>query len=160
MQQVTAVALRLLAIWLLIQLIINLPTLILIFTSVQKYQQREIPITAYVGLIGTFLIVGLAAVFLINKSATSILTRTKSDPENALSKDTQAILFQIAGLYFVVNSLAYLPRSLSFIPSTIDASMSSLMWPIGLLFQLFIGLWLITNTTFWLKLFNKLRGRN
>jgi large-conductance mechanosensitive channel len=158
-QQVTAIALRLFSIWLLIQLILNLPSFVMLFASVEQYQQQEIPMGAYVGLIGAFILVGLIAVFLINKAANSVLNSAKSDSEATLSSDSQKVLFQLAGLYFVVNALAYLPRSLSFIPNTIEISASSILWPAGLVFQLAIGLWLVSASTFWLNLFNKLRGR-
>lgn len=158
-QQVTAIALRLFSIWLLIQLILNLPSLIMLFASVEQYQQREIPIEAYVGIIGAFILVGLIAVLLINKAANSVLNRAKSESETTLSDDSKKVLFQLAGLYFVVNAIAYLPRSLSFIPNTLEISASSILWPAGLAFQLIIGLWLVSASTFWLDLFNKLRGR-
>lgn len=158
-QQVTAIALRLFSIWLLIQLILNLPSLVMLFASVEQYQQQEIPMGAYAGLIGAFILVGLIAAFLINKAASSVLRSAKSDSETTLSNDSQKVLFQLAGLYFVVNAVAYLPRSLSFIPNAVEISSTSILWPAGLAFQLIIGLWLVSASTFWLNLFNKLRGR-
>ena len=158
-QQVTAIALRIFSIWLLIQLILNLPSLVMLFASVEQYQQQEIPIAAYASLIGVFISIGLIAVFLINKAANSVLNRATSDSEATLSSDSQKVLFQLAGLYFVVNALAYLPRSLAFIPSSMETSSSSILWPAGLVFQLAVGLWLVSASTFWVNLFNKLRGR-
>lgn len=158
-QQVTAIALRLFSIWLLIQLILNLPSLMVLFASVKQYQQKEIPMEAYVILIGLFILIGLIAVFIINKAASSVLSRATSDSEATLSCDSQKVLFQLAGLYFVVNALAYLPRSLAFIPNSMEISSTSILWPAGLTFQLVVGLWLVSASTFWLNLFNKLRGR-
>ncbi len=51
-QQVTAIALRLISIWLLVELVLNLPSLVLVLSSVDQYQQQEIPWGAYVGIIG------------------------------------------------------------------------------------------------------------
>ncbi|WCE30915.1 hypothetical protein [Vibrio sp. SCSIO 43137] len=158
-QQVTAIALRLFSIWLLIQLILNLPSFVMLFASVGQYQQQEMPMGVYAGLIGAFILVGLIAVFLINKAANSVLSRATSDSQATLSSDSQKVLFQLAGLYFVVNALAYLPRSLSFLPNTIEISLSSVLWPAGLVFQLAVGLWLASASTFWLNLFKTLRGR-
>lgn len=158
-QQVTAIALRLFSIWLLIQLILNLPSFVMLFASVGQYQQQEIPMGVYAGLIGAFILVGLIAVFLINKAANSVLSRATSDSEATLSSDSQKVLFQLAGLYFVVNALAYLPRSLSFLPNTMEIPLSSILWPAGLVFQLVVGLWLVSASTFWLNLFKTLRGR-
>jgi len=117
------------------------------------------PLVAYIGLTGSFLLIGIVAVFLINKAAKSVLSRAQTDSENSLSKDSQKALFQLAGLYFVVDAIVYLPRSLGFIPNTADISVSSLLWAVGLAFQLTVGLWLVTNSSFWLNLFQKLRGR-
>lgn len=131
----------------------------MLFASVEQYQQQEIPMGAYIIIAGGFILVGLIAVFLINKAANSVLNRAKSEFEATLSNDSQKVLFQLAGLYFVVNALAYLPRSLAFIPNTAEISVSSILWPAGLAFQLIVGLWLVGSSTFWLNLFSKLRGR-
>lgn len=158
-QQITAIALRLISIWLLIQLVLNLPSLVILFASVEQYQQQEMPMIVYAGIVVAFILVGLIAVFVISRAANSVLYSAKSESETTLSNDSQKVLFQLAGLYFVVNALAYLPRSLGFISSTVEISSSSILWPAGLVFQLVIGLWLVSASTFWLNLFNKLRGR-
>ncbi|MBN7770645.1 hypothetical protein KUV44_17580 [Marinobacter daepoensis] len=158
-QQVTAIALRVISIWLLIEVVLNLPSLFLAYSSIEQYQQKEMPLVAYIGLTGSFLLIGIVAVFLINKAAKSVLSRAQTDSESSLSNDSQKALFQLAGLYFVVDAIVYLPRSLGFIPNTAEISVSSLLWAVGLAFQLAVGLWLVTNSSFWLKLFQKLRGR-
>ena len=114
---------------------------------------------AYIGIIGSLTLVGLFAAFLINKAATSVLNKAKSDSEATLGIESQKLLFQLVGLYFVVNALVYLPRSLSFIPSTTEINLTNWLWSAGLIFQLGIGVWLVSSSTFWLNLFNKLRGR-
>jgi predicted metal-binding membrane protein len=91
-QQVTAIALRLFSIWLLIQIILNLPSLVILFASVGQYQQQEIPKVAYAALIGVIILIGLIAVFLINKAANSVLSRAASDSEATLSSDSQKLL--------------------------------------------------------------------
>lgn len=131
----------------------------MLFTTVKQYQQQEIPMVVYASIIGGFILLGLIAVFLINKTANSVLKRAKSESETTLRCESQKVLFQIAGLYFVVNALAYLPRSLAFIPNTAEISSTNILWPAGLAFQLIIGLWLVGSSTFWVKLFSKLRGR-
>jgi len=158
-QQITAIALRLFSIWLLIQVILNLPSLVTLFAGLEQYNQQEMPMEFYAGVIGVFVLIGLIVAFLINKVASSVLNRAKSDSEETLSGDSQKVLFQLVGLYFVVNALAYVPRSLSFIPHTLEISLSDILWPAGLVFQLIIGLWLVSASSFWLDLFNKLRGR-
>jgi len=157
-RQITAIALRLLAIWLLIQLILNLSSLIVLFANVEDYQQHEMPLFAYVSLIISFLAVGLVAAYLINKSANSVLDHAESQPETSLSNDSQKVLFQLAGFYFVVDAVSYLPRSLAFIPKTEGLSLLNLLWPAGVALQLIIGLWLVGSSSFWVGVFHKLRG--
>jgi len=163
-QQIAAITLRLFSIWLSIQLILNLPSIGVLFASVEKYRQQEIPAGVYISVVGGVFLAGLIAVFLINKAANSVLKRAKSGSEATLSSDSQKVLFQMAGLYFVVNALAYLPRSLAFILNAAEFSSASILWPAylgsaGLTFQLLIGLWLVGSSTFWFNLFLRLRGR-
>ena len=157
-QQVAAIALRLLAIWLLIQIVLNLPTLVMMLSSMGQYQQQQIPLMAYMGIMGSFLVIGLIIAFLIQKAATSVLAHAKTESALTLSDESQMVLFQLAGLYFIVTALAWLPRSLSIIPESLEITVSSILWPAGLLFQLIVGLWLVANSVFWLNLLNKLRG--
>ena len=131
----------------------------MLFASIEQYQQQEIPIGAYIGIISAIVGVGLIAAYLINRAATSVLTRATSGSEATLSFDSQQVLFQLAGLYFVIDAVAYLPRSLSFIPGSIEISLASIFHPVGLILQLAAGIWLVSNSTYWVNLFTKLRGR-
>ena len=158
-QQVAAIVLRLLAIWLLIQIVLNLPTLVMMLSSMGQYQkQQQIPLMAYLAIMGSFLVIGLIIALLIRKATTSILAHAKTESDLTLSDESQMVLFQLAGLYFIVTALARLPGALSIIPESLEVTVSSILWPAGILFQLIVGLWLVANSVFWLNLFNKLRG--
>ncbi|MCC5879709.1 MAG: hypothetical protein JJU03_07435 [Idiomarina sp.] len=158
-QQITAIALRILSIWLLIHLLLSLPGMALTFPSFEIFHQQETPKWMLFGVSAALFALGLLAVFLLFKTSKSVLTHSKSDFPLALNEDSQKVLFQLAGLYFVVNALAYLPRSLAPISSAFELSMGDFLTPVGLLLQLLIGVWLASRSAFWLKLFQKLRGR-
>ena len=158
-QQVAAVALRLLAIWFLIQIVLNLSSVIMMLSIMGDYQQQQIPVVAYIGIMASFLVVGLVVAFLIDKASESVLARAKTDSALTLSDESQMVLFQLAGLYFIVTALASLPSSLSFIPESVEITATNVFWPAGLLFELVVGFWLVANSVFWLRLFNKLRSR-
>ena len=158
-QQITAIALRLLSIWLLIHIVLSLPSIVLSFQSFESFYQNEAPTLMFFGVVIAFYALGLLAVFLIFKAATSVLVHAKSDSALTLSEESQKVLFQLAGLYFVVNALAYLPRTFAPIVSSVDLSLTPHLGSAGLLLQLFIGLWLASCSAFWLRLFQKLRGR-
>jgi len=43
-QQVTAIALRIISIWLLIEVVLNLPSIFLAYSSIEQYQRKEMPL--------------------------------------------------------------------------------------------------------------------
>lgn len=75
-----------------------------------------------------------------------------------LSHDTQRLLFQLAGLYFIVVGLARLPGALAFIPNVEQLSLSFWLTSTGPALQLAIGVWLVVSSARWAKLFQRLRG--
>ena len=158
-KEVTAIALRLFSIWLLVQVILNVSSIALLMTSVEQYQGQVIPEYVYFMLIGSFIAIGLLAAYLIWASAKSVLNRCPSSGSRGLDLDGQRFLLQLGGAYFIVTSLAYLPRSLGFLAHSLEFSYMNLLWPLGLAFQLGIGLALLVGASHWAVLFAKLRGR-
>ena len=160
-QQVTAIALRALAIWLLLQVVLNSPGLILLLNESKYYRNQSIPIEVYSLVIGGFYAVGFTAAFLLNRLAGSVLKKMKSkeDVEVHLTIDSEKFLLQLLGAYFLVDSLVNLPGSLSSIIHTESVVMTQFFWPAGLLLQLLIGLSLISCSSFWSRILVILRGR-
>lgn len=156
-QQITAVALKLIAIWLVLQMFLNIPSLVMLFTNLEQYQQKAIPAVIYFWMITCFLVIGLVAAYLIFKTAASVLASAKTETSLALAEDSQKVLFQFAGIYFVVRSLAQLPTSISFIPVTPAIDTANALGLIGIIIQLLAGLWLVIYPGFWLKLLQGLR---
>src|SRR5690625_789539 len=72
-KEVTAIALRLFSIWLLVQVILNVSSIALLLTSVEQYQGQVIPDYVYFMLIGSFIAIGLLAAYFIWASAKSAL---------------------------------------------------------------------------------------
>lgn len=154
--QITAIALRVMALWLLVKLILALPTLALLLTSAEN------SLAGYVAVSGSFLLVGLLAAWLIHKAASSTLSLVQKCPgtdKAMLSKNDQRLLFQLVGFYFAVNALVQLPDALAFLPRVTEISWRQLLRPAGLVFQLGMGLWLVGQAAFWVELLQKLRGR-
>lgn len=158
-KDVTAIALRLFSLWLLVQVILNVPSLVLYLTTMEQYQEQIIPGYVYIAMIGGFIVVGLMAVYLIWLAAKSVLNYEASGSGSAADDQSQTFLLQLGGVYFIVTSLAYLPRSLGFFLSSMEVSYVHVLSPLGLLFQLFIGLALVFNASWWVHLLARLRGR-
>lgn len=158
-RDVTAIALRLFALWLLVQVILNMPGLVVLLISVEQYQGHVIPKYLQVLLIGSFIFLGLLAAFVIWIAAKSALARCAHEEAGEFSQQGQIFLLQLGGVYFFVTALAYLPRSLGFLSHSLEFSVANLFWPLGLVFQLCIGLDLLVRSSQWAKLLAKLRGR-
>lgn len=156
-QQITAVALKIIAIWLMIQLFLNIPSLLMLMTNLEKYQQAAIPAIIYFWLMSCFLVIGLVSAYLIYRTAASVLVSSRTETDASLSADSQKLLFQFAGIYFVVRSLAQLPSALAFIPVTPTLDMANVLGLTGLVIQLVTGLWLMLYPSFWFTLFGRWR---
>jgi len=160
-QQVTAIALRALAIWLLLQVVLNSPGLILLLNDTKYYRNQSIPIEVYSLVIGGFYAVGFTAAFLLNRLAGSVLKKVKSKEgvEVHLTIDSEKFLLQLLGAYFLVDALVSIPRTLSFVIHVDRVDVTQFFWPAGLVVQLIIGLFLIGSSKYWLRAFEVLRGR-
>ena len=154
-REVTAVALRLFSLWLLVQVVLTVPGIVMLLTSVEHYQGQVIPILVHLLMILGFVAIGLLAAYLIWIAAASVLARSPDSESRVLDQ----FLLQLGGVYFMVNALAYLPRSLGFLQHSLEMSYVNLLSPLGHVFQLCIGLALLVKPSHWAKLFAQLRGR-
>ncbi|MBL4890210.1 MAG: hypothetical protein JKX97_09355 [Candidatus Lindowbacteria bacterium] len=159
-QQVAAIALRLFAIWLLIRIVLGVPGIIQQYLIVEQIQQLDNQKAFYIGVLCLFLVIGFIAVYLINKASNSVLSSTEAKSEATISEDSQRIIFQLVGLYFVVGAFAQLPGLVMVILSAnIKMTVSGMMWQAGPVVPLLMGLWLISKSAFWVNLFSQLRRR-
>src|SRR5690625_7691631 len=100
-------------------------------------------------LIGSFIAIGLLAVYFIWASAKSALERCPSVESQSLDLDGQRFLVQLGGAYFIITSLAYLPRSLAFLAHSLEFSYTDLLWPRGLVYHLCVRLALLVKASKW-----------
>ena len=158
-QQITAIAIRFFAISLLVKLVLNIPGLTMILASMESYIQQDIPVLAYIGLVVSFLFVGLVAAYLMYRASKSILDKASDDSPSILNKDNQQFLIQLGGFYFIINALSYIPKSIAVIPTSPGIEAYNLLVAFGWFFQLCVGLFLIAKTSYWVELLQKMRGR-
>jgi len=156
-REVTAIAVKLLAIWLLIHVILYIPSLALAFTSFQDFNQTELPQWLYYALVASSLIIGFFAAILLLRTSNSVLASTNS--ESTDSNIDQTFLLQLAGIFFIVSALAGMPSILLNLGKVSTVQTDTIFYLGGKLFELAIGLYLLIKPTVWLHWFNKLRGR-
>ena len=158
-RDITAVVLRLFSLWLLVQVILNVPALVMLLTSIEQYQGRVIPEYVHVLLVGGLVLLGLFAALLIWFAAGSALARCSGEGGEALDQEGRMFLLQLGGVYFMVTALADLPQSLGFLSYSSEFSYTDWLWTLGLVVQLCIGLSLAVAASQWKVLLATLRGR-
>ena len=158
-RNVTAIALRLFALWLLVQVITNVPGLVMLLTTLEQYQGQAIARYLHVLLIASCSAIGLLAAYLIWRAAGSALKHSCDTKHEQLGLDGQRFLLQLGGICFVVFALASLPRSLAALAHAQAFSYTTLLWPAGLVFQLLAGLALVVGASRWVALLSRLRAR-
>ena len=155
-REVTAIAIKLLAIWLLVHVIIYIPSLAVAFSSLQNFNQIEPPKWLYYALVASSLIIGFLAAILLMRTSNSVLASTST--ESTGSNIDQTFLLQLAGVFFIVTALVGLPVVLLNLGKVSTVQTDTIFYLGGKLFELGIGLYLLTKPTVWARLLNRLRG--
>lgn len=154
---ITAIALRLFGLWLIAQLVLALPGLIVI--AARSPQWAGTPAALAWGLVAIALVAGLVCVVLVERLARTALRRAQTEEGTALSDSAQAFLLQAGGLFFVVEAVLGLPHALVMLASPQAALAPATADVAGQVLELVIGLSLIAAPVVWRRGFARLRGR-
>lgn len=159
-KEVTAIAIKLLALSLLVSVVLHAPRLILTISSMERMHGEEFQQNFYISVVSFFLVLGAVCSFALYKTSNSIL---KSIPESTPESDpiyiSEKFILQVAGVYFIVSALQAFP-SLAISFSSSPANMASYIgYFIGHAFEVAVGLYLLVAPAVWVRAFNKLRGR-
>ena len=150
----TALALRVFALWLLAQLIVNSAQFVAVITALTGLAEHSL----YPLFFLAFFCLGMLAIWLLWRLSGSVLSSIGEDDQQPLPQGTQAFVLQILGVYFLVTALAYLPRHVVFsVPMGMEWWKSA-MPAFGLLLKGALGLALVMRAPAWAKLLTKLRS--
>jgi len=158
-RQVTAIAIKLLAIWLLVNVIIYIPSFALVFTGLQNYNQQELPLWLYYALVGTSLVIGFVATLLLMRTANSVLSSADPAPTND-NGINQSFLLQVGGIFFIVSALSVMPAVFLNLGKASTIQTNVIFYIGGYLFELSAGLYLLVKPNVWVHWLNKFRGRS
>ncbi|MFY0666335.1 MAG: hypothetical protein JXQ97_17065 [Natronospirillum sp.] len=146
----TSLALRVFALWLLAQLIVNSAQFFAVITALTGLAEHSLYPVYFLAFFG----LGILAVWLLWRLSGSVLNRVGEDDQQPLPQGTQAFVLQILGVYFLVTALAYLPRH---VVISVDW-WKSVLPALGLLLKGALGLALVVRAPAWANLLTKLRG--
>lgn len=167
--EITALALKVFAIYLIAQTIIVIPSLYGIFISISEWvsisgkQPVIIPVILFFAILITILVLARIIWNLANDIINRASTTIKTEPQNVASDFHEFMLF-LLGVYISTNSLLNLtaPISSAIIElsnpaNTKGLSMQTIVWLISESLLLLIGISLILKRKGWKNLYYKLR---
>lgn len=157
-KEITAIAIKLFAIWLLVQVILQVPSLLLVFNNVEGYIQQEFPHGLYVSVVGSFLIIGAIASFLLYRVANSVLASIPETNDNNKNNISQQFLLQLGGVYFIVSAILLFLGTFTNIRNTVSIEITSYLYSIGAVFELLVGLSMLIKSNNWVLILNRFRG--
>lgn len=158
-RQITAIALRFIALGLLIKLTINIPVIFVLLDSSNSFGQQEMSDVLYGGVILAFIVIGSICAYLIWKVSKSLIDKAPNDTGSILNEDNQKFLIQLGGIYFIVNALVCLPPYIARIPFDSHAQLENSIYIFAWTLQLIIGILLTSRASYWQQWLLKLRGR-
>lgn len=156
-QQLTALAIKILAIWLLVHVVLYLPSIAMLTANLENFTDRAIPESLSVAVFIGFLAVGMAVSLIMFRVSKSVLSCVPESNQQNIFTPTFAL--QITGLFFVVSTLAVLPGYVLSISKQAAIPLSSYGYLAGYAFKIAVGAYLLVKPSVWVHWFNKLRGR-
>ena len=153
-REVAAIAIKLLAIWMLLEVLIFLPGFISLFV----HMQEAASLPYQIGLVCTYLAVGLLLAFVLFKTSNSVLSSTPDAESN--SGVSEGFILQVAGAFFVASAFEHLAGVWLTDFELSDNMFKAVLYNLVYALELVVGLALMTRREIFVKLLWKLRGRD
>jgi hypothetical protein len=158
-KDITAIAIKFFAIYLLVNVVVYFPSMIVSMTALQKYHEETFSSEMFVSVVGAFIVLGITISFMLNRLANSIAS--KSSENTAINSDLpKDFLLQILGVYFIISGISSLPGIAISLFKHNAMDSATLLYGVGYIFQVVVGFYLVVKPTIWNQWLNKLRGRS
>lgn len=158
-KEITAIAIKFLAIWLLVQILLQVPSLLLVFNNIEGYVEKEFPINIYVSVVGSFLFIGSIASYLLFRVSNSVLNSMPNSSNSEPGNISQQFLMQLGGTYFIISSLMVILGAITSLRAQVPTEFTNNLRLLGAFFELAVGLSMLIKSNVWVRWFAKLRGR-
>jgi len=162
-KEISAIAIKLLAISLMLNVIVYVPSVIITMNTMERMAERlhgaEFQPIFYVSVVGSFLFIGAISAFVLYKLANSVLKSLPDPSESEPINVSETFILQVAGVYFIVSALQAFPSLAIAFGSSDTEMIKNIGHFIGSSFELGIGLYLLISPKVWIHTFSRLRGR-
>jgi len=160
----SAVAFKVFAIYLCVQVILYVPGIWSLYSSLGQWgDSTEVSsFTPYL-VASLFLLFGFAVVVILYKLGSSVLCSMPDEADKLNVDNMEVLLFQLLGLFFIVSAFTYLPVNIILVFFD-DMYNPGGLGQVGKRFEIFshiieltIGLTMVIRAPVWRSLFRKLR---
>lgn len=158
-KEITAIAIKFFGIYLLVNIVIYFPSFFATLSALENYHGQDFDNSVFILVVGAFILLGFVVSFFLFKLANSICSQAPESSGNT-STLSQEFLLQVLGTYFIVASLTAMPSVAISIFAGASINLLNALHIIGYIFQVFVGIYLLTKPSFWVQCFNKFRGRS
>jgi len=156
-KQLTALAIKILAIWLLVNVILYLPSVAMLSIPFSRLEGNPIPPSWSVLIMLGFIAAGILVSITMFRVSNAVLNNVSESSE--LSSLSPTFILQVVGLFFIVTALSILPGQFLSIAKQPSIQLSTYGYLAGQFFKIGIGAYLFVAPAVWLRWFNRLRGR-
>ena len=156
---ITAVAFKLFAIWLIVQIVLRIPYAWQMYYLTKRYRADEAVETVFPYLLFISLIVcGFFAARVIYKLGDKVIAALPQGDGFFTPKDYETTLFQLLGAYFFVTAISIFPSAvIRAIQVDGKSPVSDWIWVVSLIFKMSIGIFLIAKARYFCDLMKKFR---
>ena len=156
-KDITAIAIKFFGIYLLVNVVLYFPSMIMSMAALQQYQEKNFSSYVFVSVIGSYILLGVVVSLILIRLANSIASSVGGTSQSS-SHLSQEFLLQLLGIYFIVSGLQAFPGiGISFFKAVALES-TKYLYGLGYMFQVAVGCYLLVKPVVWRKWLNKLRG--
>ncbi|KJZ02955.1 hypothetical protein [Pseudoalteromonas piscicida] len=153
-KQLTALSLRVVAIWMLIQVCMNMPGIINYFLTSGVDEVTGNDGFAYLAVVSSSILSGLICAYFIFKISGKIAQHIDDVDAKPFNKNAEAFLIQLVGLYFLVDCVSTLPSEIYFaFFSAISSTAADSFWISGSVLQSIISFAMIFKPNLFITVF-------
>lgn len=156
-RQLTALAMKILAIWLLVHVVLYLPNIAMLSASAFQSNGAEIPQSVSIAVFIGFLVVGFIVSIIMLRISNSVLSIASDESdENCVAP---SFILQVAGVFFIVSAIAVLPGYILSLAKQSSIQPASYGYLVGYIFEIAVGGYLLVKPAVWVVWLNRFRGR-
>lgn len=152
-REVAAIAIKLLAIWLVLEVFLFMPAFMSMFIHLGDATSPVF----MAGLVATYFTLGLFLAFILFRTSNSVLRTAPDEASDAAV--SEGFILQVAGAFFVMSAFEGLAGVALSVHKASELTAQSSLYLVAYLVELSVGIAMLTGREHFVSIFRKLRGR-